>query len=161
MITVKKPTEEELRDFLMRKFLEEQLNKEAEEYNDKSLADYKQRLMKVTPILLRKFLAEKGVSFRCPSCGSDELTVPENTTVQSENLPSNFNELPEAEREMVFDALMSSYVAYVTWGDESRVSGLRKSYYQVHCLNCGHLSLYRSAAVLNWLENIEKAGEKE
>ncbi|EBP5350230.1 hypothetical protein XQ60_01715 [Salmonella enterica] len=31
-------------------------------------------------------------------------------------------------------------------------SGIRKSYYMVHCLNCGYLSLYRSSAVLSWLE---------
>lgn len=161
MITVKKPTEEELRNFVMRKFLEEQLNKETEEYNEEKLANYKQRLMKVTPTLFRKFLAEKGAAFHCLSCGSNELTVPESTTLQSEKLPDNFSSLPEAEREMITDALIRSYVSYVTWGNENRVSGLRKSYYQVHCLNCGHLSLYRSAAVLNWLENIEKAGEKE
>jgi predicted nucleic-acid-binding Zn-ribbon protein len=161
MITVKKPTEDELRDFLTQKFLEEQFGKEAEENNSKSLADYKQRLMRVTPTLFRKFLAEKGAAFHCLSCGSNELTVPESTTLQSEKLPDNFSSLPDAEREMITDALIRSYVSYVTWGDESRVSGLRKSYYQVHCLNCGHLSLYRSVAVLHWLENIDKAGEKE
>ncbi|CRL46140.1 hypothetical protein SGGMMB4_04487 [Sodalis glossinidius str. 'morsitans'] len=140
----------------MRKFLEEQLNKEAKERKNKKLANYKQTLMQVTSVLFRKFLAEKGVSFCCPSCGSDELTVPERRLLQSKKFVANFNSLPVAEKK---DALINSYVSYLTWGDESCLSGLIKSYYQVHCLNCGHLSLYRSIAVLQWLENLEKVCE--
>ncbi|WP_148297064.1 hypothetical protein [Candidatus Sodalis pierantonius] len=82
--------------------------------------------------------------------------MPEKRLLQRKKFASNFNRLPVAEKE---DALISSYVSYLTWGDESCVSGLIKSYYQVHCLNCGHLSLYRSIVVLQWIANLEKACE--
>lgn len=29
----------------------------------------------------------------------------------------------------------------------------------VHCLNCGYLSLYRTSAVLNWLEKDKAQGD--
>lgn len=160
-IKVKHPNEEELRNFLLRTYLEDQIKKEAEEHNRKEIYNYKQRLLAVTPVLFRKFLAEKGVSFRCPSCGSDDLTVPESATMQTEKLPENFNSLSSTERGMIVDSLLHYYVSYVTWGEGSHVSHLRKSYYQVHCLNCGHLSLYRSVTVLNWLENLDKESEEE
>lgn len=160
-IEVKQPTEEELRDFLMRKFLEEQLNKSAEEHTNKKVNAYKKRLHRVTPTLFRQFLADKGVLFRCPSCGSDDLSVPESFTMQPNKIPGDFLSLPEDKQVELVEKLTDAHVSYVSLGNMGPVSGLIKSYYQVHCLNCGHLSLYRSVTVLNWLENLEKVSEKE
>ncbi|HFJ4329217.1 hypothetical protein [Serratia liquefaciens] len=161
MIEVKKPTEEELRDFTTRKFLEEQFNKSVEAQQNKKINEYKKRLHKITPTLFRQFLTDKGVPFRCPSCGSDDLSVPESFTMQSNKIPGDFLKLPEDKQEELVETLTDSHVSYVTLGNMGPVTGLIKSYYQVHCLNCGHLSLYRSATVLNWLKKIDKVGEKE
>ncbi|EHX63488.1 hypothetical protein ECDEC13B_1631 [Escherichia coli DEC13B] len=45
-------------------------------------------------------------------------------------------------------------------GDVKSIPDMRKTYYTLHCLNCGYLSLYRTSAVLKWLEK-DKAQDGE
>ncbi|ENA8270593.1 hypothetical protein ABGX67_000496 [Salmonella enterica] len=59
---IKQPTEDELWEFLLRKYLDEQSNQELDKVNKearKHVEKYKDRLMKVTPDLFFHFLSEK------------------------------------------------------------------------------------------------------
>ncbi|CNH93823.1 hypothetical protein ABQG65_22495 [Yersinia alsatica] len=161
MITVNRPTEEEMRDFLLRKYIEEQLNQEAEEDRKMKEEKYKQRLMKVSPALFLRFLEEKGVSLRCPSCNSSELSIPESFTMRSEKLPASTGSSPDTQQRDVNKLLSDPYVSYIPLGNKLNLSGLIKSYYQIHCNNCGHLSLYRTVTVLKWLENFDRESDEE
>ncbi|EAV5088658.1 hypothetical protein ABVL59_004815 [Salmonella enterica] len=153
---IKQPTEDALWEFLLRKYLEDQSNQELDEVNkeaSKHVAKYKDRLMKVTPDLFFHFLSERGVSGTCISCGSSRLSVPESRVVRwGEGKPKNFKDLTQEEQIELVENNTQCFVSYTSFGDVRRPSGIRKSYYMVHCLNCGYLSLYRSSAVLNWLE---------
>lgn len=162
---IKKPTDNELQDFLLRKFLEEKINQDAKKEADAWADKYKQRLMKVTPQVLYNFLRDRGISAFCASCGAAELSVPESSSAQFEMLKSEasieqstFGSTHNASFPTV---LKSSYVSYTTLDGQDNLRYLRGTYYPVHCLRCGHLSLYRTATVLNWLELLEKKGEKE
>ncbi|EAY4420355.1 hypothetical protein LGG40_002910 [Salmonella enterica] len=153
---IKQPTEDELREFLLCKYLEAQSNQELYEVNKetrKSVAKYKDRLMNVTPELFFRFLSEKGVSGMCISCGSSRLSVPESSIVRwAEGRPKNFKDFTQEEQIELVKNNTQRYVSYTSFDDANKPSGIRKSYYMVHCLNCGYLSLYRSSAVLSWLE---------
>ncbi|EAY8115199.1 hypothetical protein V4E24_000863 [Salmonella enterica] len=152
---IKQPTEEELKDFLLRKYLEEKFNQDIQDANEESrkyVKKYEERLIKVTPDHFFRFLSEKGVSGTCVSCGSSKLSVPEGGIVRGEKLPENFDDLTQEEKIQLIKNNVQNYVSYVSFEDVRKPSGIGKSYYMVHCLNCGYLSLYRSAAVLNWLE---------
>lgn len=154
---IKPPSEEELHEFLLWKYLEYKSSQEVQEINKEALSHvkrYRERLMKVTPDLFFRFLSEKGVSGACISCGSLRLSVPESSVVQwAENeRPENFKNLTQEEQVELVANNTQRYVSYASLGDVKRPSGIRKSYYMVHCLNCGYLSLYRTSAVLNWLE---------
>ncbi|WP_422527948.1 hypothetical protein [Serratia fonticola] len=160
-IEVKQPTEEELRDFLMRKFLEEKLNQEAAEARKKTEEKYIQRLRKVSPDLFLLFLSQKGVPLVCPSCGSSSLSIPESFTMEKVKQPSASDNLSHTDQGDAPQSLPDTYVSYIPLGDRNYLLALIKSYYQVHCMNCGHLTLYRSATVLNWLEKINLESEAE
>ncbi|EHH3357831.1 hypothetical protein ACK1W8_002193 [Salmonella enterica] len=160
---IKQPTEDELWEFLLRKYLDEQSNQELDKVNKearKHVEKYKDRLMKVTPDLFFHFLSEKGVSGTCISCGSSRLSVPESSIVRwSEGVPKNFKDLTQEEQIELVEKNTLRYVSYTSFRDVKRPSGIRKSYYMVHCLNCGYLSLYRTSAVLNWLEKDKAQGD--
>ncbi|HCF7883289.1 TPA: hypothetical protein NIU34_000446 [Klebsiella oxytoca] len=55
--------------------------------------------------------------------------------------------------------MSTTYVQYVSFDGIDNPIGLMKSYYTVHCLNCGNLTLYRTKAVLDWFNALqEKSG---
>ncbi|EPU1024667.1 hypothetical protein ACJWRY_02015 [Klebsiella pneumoniae] len=156
---MKKPTEEDLKNFLLQKYLEESIitaEKTELEVKRKISERYRQRLMKVSAEDFFKYLAEKGVSRHCIACGSNKLSVPQSVELKSEGLPKNFDDLPEMEQELALDTASITYMQYVSFEDLDNPAGLRKSYYMMHCQNCGNLTLYRSSAVLNWLESKHK-----
>ncbi|SUC47004.1 Uncharacterised protein [Providencia stuartii] len=164
---VKLPTDEELKEFILNKYLEEQIKSKSdlyvENYNKRAkqaAENHKKKLMKVTPELFFQFLAEKGFSAKCVSCGSSELSVPESGFVDSEKVPDKFSSLDENTQRSIMEDATTSYVSYISFEKKpENVVGLTKSYYRMHCLNCGHLSLYRSSTVLKWLERKEGQGE--
>ncbi|MER2868127.1 hypothetical protein ABTW46_03085 [Morganella morganii] len=157
---IKQPTDEELKAFLLKKYTEEIMNKMLEHDTDqankstkKAINKYKDRLMQVTPELFFEFLVTKGVSLKCNSCGAEELSVPEGSFVDSEKVPDNFSELDEAQKREVMNQATTRYVSYTILDkNKDSLHGLLRSYYRVHCLNCGNLSLYRSSSVLQWFE---------
>lgn len=156
---IKKPTEQELQDFLMRKYLEEKLNEEFTEHasaKQRVVEKHKQNLKKINAEAFFKFLAEKGVSRKCVACGSEKLSVPQGMEIATEKMPENFNELSSAEQGMFIDAMSTTYVQYVSFDGMDNPIGLTKSYYTVHCLNCGNLTLYRTKAVLNWFNALQE-----
>ncbi|HDY3604530.1 TPA: hypothetical protein RQ360_001281 [Klebsiella michiganensis] len=160
---MKEPTEQELRDFLLRKYYEEQLNDKNDALNniEQKVTDrYRSRLRSVDAEMLFKYLSEKSVSRHCQACGSEKLSVPQTGYIKTEQLPKDFDALGEAERGMIEDALSARYVQYVSFGNLNSIVGLRKSYYMVNCLNCGNLSLYRASGVLKWLEDQGSAEAK-
>lgn len=164
---IKLPTSEELQDFLLNKYLEDKaksnlendiknINKQA----NRSIEDYKKKLMRVTPELFFQFLTEKGFSAQCVSCGAKKLSVPESSFINDDKVPNNFEKLSSDEQLEAIEQATTKFVSYISL--EKRSSGffdLVGSYYKVHCLNCGHLSLYRSSNVLKWLE--DKEGQSE
>lgn len=163
---INQPTDEELKEFLLKKYAEEIMNKMLEQDIDqadksakKAVNKYKDRLMQVTPELFFKFLVAKGASLKCVSCGAQELSVPESSFLNSDKIPANFGELDESQKRAVMAQATTRYVSYITF-DKKKDSfhGLLQSYYKVHCLNCGNLSLYRSSSALQWLE--ESKGEQ-
>ncbi|MEX9845426.1 hypothetical protein AB7W67_07830 [Providencia rettgeri] len=163
----KRPTDDELKEFLLDKYIEEKLQDHADHikasYNknlNRSIERYKKKLAKVTPKLFFAFLTEKGFSAKCVSCGSSNLSVPESGTLNSEKLPENFSTLDDETKRSIMDEAMSSHVSYTSFEEKPNgIVGLSKSYYKMHCLNCGHLSLYRTSTVLKWLE--DKEGNNE
>ncbi|WP_273818150.1 hypothetical protein [Providencia rettgeri] len=164
---VKHPTDEELKEFLLNKYLEEKtkfnLERSLEDLNkraNRSAKDYKEKLTKITPQLFFQFLTEKGFSAQCISCGAKELSVPESGFLDDDKIPANFEELNKAEQTEAIEQATTKYVSYIFL--EKRSSDffdLVGSYYKMHCLNCGHLSLYRSSTVLKWLESKEGKSE--
>lgn len=155
---IKEPTEQELRDFLMRKFFEDKLKPEnSANYAEmkQHMKKNKQNLMRVTAEILFKYLAQKGVSRKCLGCGSEKLSVPQMMHIKLEGIPENFGQLPEVEREMILDSVRIMYVRYVSFEGEDDPMGLLNSYYTVHCNNCGNLTLYRAMTVLDWLNSLE------
>ncbi|HBV2138073.1 hypothetical protein [Klebsiella pneumoniae] len=155
-----KPTDKELHEFLLKKYYEEEIFRERADEREKIALKYKRRLMTVTPHILFDFLREKGASLSCPSCGSNQLSVPERLSMQTESpwVASSQEGTTQSDPSAM---LSRSYVGYIILdGDEENIHSLRRSYYPVHCTNCGRLSLYRSASVLSWLEN-KAEGEKE
>ncbi|HHT0026183.1 TPA: hypothetical protein ACTW97_002220 [Klebsiella michiganensis] len=158
---IKEPTEQELRDFLLKKFYEEKLNSKIDllNGNEQEVTDkYRSRLRTIDAEMLFKYLSEKGISGHCLACGSDKLSVPQTGYIKTDGFPDNFDSLGDAERDMIEDAQSVQYVQYVAFGNLNTIAGLRKSYYIVNCLNCGHLSLYRSSAVLKWFEDHNPQG---
>ncbi|EFJ2947432.1 TPA: hypothetical protein ACYQQO_002014 [Escherichia coli] len=145
------PTDEELRDFLLKKYLEEQFQNEINGSNQKDIKQHEELLKEVTPEIFFRFLSEKGVSGACISCGSSKLSAPENRVICIDKIPDDFKKLTKEEQHNVVKGLAQRYVAYVAFGDTNTPSGV-SSYYMVHCLNCGYLSLYRTSEVLKWLE---------
>ncbi|MGA6677904.1 hypothetical protein [Escherichia coli] len=148
----KYPTDEDLKNFLLKKYLEEQFQNEINESNQKDIKKYEERLQEVTPEIFFRFLSEKGVSGACVSCGSPKLSVPESRVIRAEKIAKEFKKLSQEEQNKVDEGLAQRYVTYVAFGDTLSPSGINKIYYVVHCLNCGYLSLYRASAVLKWLE---------
>lgn len=161
---MKEPTEQELRDFLRQKYLEDKIKVEVAEHSkskERVIERYRNRLMKVNAELLFKFLADKGVSRRCIACGSDTLSVPQGVQIKSDGLPENYGQLSLLEQEKFIDAVSTTYVQYVSFEGTNVPNGLIKSYYTVHCMNCGNLTLYRASTVLKWLESQQKNVEVE
>lgn len=161
---MKEPTEQELRDFLRQKYLEDQIKDEVAGYSkskEKVIERYRDRLMKVNAELFFKFLADKGVSRRCIACGSDALSVPQAVQIKSDGLPENYEQLSQLEQGKFIDAVSTTYVQYVSFEGTNDPNGLIKSYYTVHCANCGNLTLYRASTVLKWLESQKNNVEVE
>lgn len=158
---IKKPTDKDLQDFLLRKFLEERLNKDTGSNRDGASEQYKKRLMKITPQVFYKFLHDNGVTLNCLSCGADELSFPESYMMQTEMLALGIPDEPECSDPSVPKVFSHPYVSYTTLNGKEDLRSLRKSYYPVHCLKCGHLSLYRTATVLMWIEGLKKEGCEE
>lgn len=154
---IKKPTKKELYDYLLSKYIEDKCKEEADEINKKSMSrvkKHKERLMEITPEIFFRFLSEKGVSSVCPSCGSSRLSAPESMDLcwDKNKKPENFNNLPLEKQSELIKENIKHYVSYTFWGDVKSIPDMRKTYYMLHCLNCGYLSLYRTSAVLKWLE---------
>ncbi|EFM9182926.1 TPA: hypothetical protein ACH9SQ_001462 [Escherichia coli] len=162
---IKKPTKKELYDYLLSKYIEDKCKEEADEINKKSMSrvkKHKERLMEITPEIFFRFLSEKGVSSVCPSCGSARLSIPESMDLcwDKNKKPENFNNLPLEEQSELIKENIKHYVSYTFFGDVKSIPDMRKTYYTLHCLNCGYLSLYRTSAVLKWLEK-DKAQDGE
>lgn len=159
------PAKQELQDFLQRMYMEEKLNAESANLEKDSIQKYQQKLMKINAKIFFRFLMEKGVSNGCLACGSGQLSVPESIEFLGENVPEDFELLSTEEKMKYVQITKATYLRYVSFDGVDSLIGLRRSYYQVHCLNCGNLTLYRTAAVLNWLESqrvkMEGSNEQE
>ncbi|HFD3264491.1 hypothetical protein [Klebsiella quasipneumoniae] len=159
---MKEPTEQELRDFLLRKYLEEKIDLEHEAnaaHFNGIMQRNKQKLMEVDAATFFKFLSAKGVERKCAACGSEKLTVPETTDLKAKDMPENYEQLPPLEQGFLLGFKGTTYVHYVSF-DENNPFVIDKSYYTVHCQNCGNLTLYRTKAVLEWLSSLQdKSGE--
>ncbi|HGR4956373.1 TPA: hypothetical protein ACLPEC_000073 [Klebsiella aerogenes] len=156
---IKEPTEQELRDFLKQKYIEEKLNEEFKGHADakqRVIEKQKQNLKKISAEAFFKYLADKGVSRKCVACGSEKLSVPQAVEIATEKMPENFDELSTLEQGMLIDAMSSTYVQYVSFDGIDNPIGLTRSYYTVHCLNCGNLTLYRTKPVLNWFNALQE-----
>ncbi|HIC1788885.1 TPA: hypothetical protein ACW0I5_002709 [Escherichia coli] len=146
------PTDEELKNFLLKKYLEEQFQNEINESNQKAIKQHEERLQQVTPEIFFRFLSEKGVSGACVSCGSPKLSAPENRVLRVDKIPKTPESLTKDEQSNLATELTRCYVNYAVFGDAGTLSSVNKCYYMVHCLNCGYLGLYRASEVLKWLE---------
>ncbi|EIX4509137.1 hypothetical protein MKI77_003067 [Escherichia coli] len=149
---LKSPTDEELKNFLLKKYIEEQVQNKINESNQKTIKQHEERLQGVTPEIFFRFLSEKGVSGACVSCGSSKLSAPENRVIRVDKIPETFKTLTKDEHSNLATELTQCYVNYVVFGDTGTLSSVSQCYYMVHCLNCGYLGLYRASEVLKWLD---------
>jgi hypothetical protein len=160
---IKKPTDEELHEFLMIKYIEYQLTQQQKEFNKESESRkvaFENDLRKITPQLFSRFLDAKGVSKNCTLCGSDALSVPEGGIIEGVTLPDNFDQMKTDEQSRFFQSGKVTYVGYTTLGGKSLSDLLTKTYYPMHCLNCGNLNLIRVRKVLAWVKH-ESAKEDQ
>ncbi|PXM41904.1 hypothetical protein DMT39_14785 [Klebsiella variicola] len=142
--------DDELKKYLTKLYLEENLDKKADEDSQKIVKQQTEKLRQITPMLFFQFLAEKGVSGKCISCGSEKLSVPQAFSLEGIKAPA-------IENGKINDDLLRSppYVQYVSFDDVDQPRGILNSYYQMNCLNCGHLTLYRASVVLKWFARQE------
>lgn len=153
------PTDDQLKHFLITQFFEYQMKQEMEELNkgsNEQIEKFKSRLQKVTPRLFARYLEAKGVSKNCTLCGEDALSVPEGGVIDGKALPKNYHQMTTDEQRAFFNSGMVTYVSYMQLGGESLADLRHKTYYPMHCLNCGNLNLIRVSKVLDWIEKETK-----
>lgn len=143
-------SDDDLKNHLIKLYLEEKFNKKTDEDSKKIVEKQMEKLRQITPMLFFQFLAERGVSGKCVSCGSEKLSVPQAFSLEGIKAPA-------IENEKINDDLLRSppYVQYVSFDDVDQPRGILNSYYQMNCLNCGHLTLYRASVVLKWFARQE------
>lgn len=151
-------SEEDLKNFLIRKYMEEQITQDVAPHNEDVLSKYKSRLKEVTPDKLFEFLAEKGVSLDCPACGAIQLSVPARYNTQIEQLSvADEDEITDGnvKDHDSYKMLTKVYASFLSLGGGQSIADIRRSYYPLHCLNCGNLSLFRTSTVLKWIEKMD------
>ncbi|ELV2770953.1 hypothetical protein QYE92_03500 [Enterobacter cloacae subsp. cloacae] len=148
-----KPTNEELHEFLMLKFVEYQMEQQlkvSNAENVKAIEQWEKRLREVTPEIFTKYLEEKGASHKCSLCGEESLSVPEGMTVNPNLKPEHYANMSIDERSKVFEANLVSYVQWTNLGSNTLFDLKSRTYYMMNCLNCGNLTLIRCRYVLDW-----------
>lgn len=152
------PTEEQLKEFLLLKYVEHEaklrmqdINQGAKEHKN----EFEEHLQKVTPRDFADYLDAKGIRKTCVLCGSESLSVPEGGTIGGLTLPADFDERTQEEKRSFFTSGKVTYVGYITLG-EKLSDVFTKTYYPMHCLNCGNLHLIRVRKVLDWLKEQSK-----
>ncbi|MGJ0477926.1 hypothetical protein ACR6AP_25015 [Klebsiella variicola] len=155
---MKEPSEQELRDFLIRKYLDEKIDPDLEPhyaYMTEMMHRYKQELMEINADTFFKFLSEKGVARKCAACGSEKLTVPEVKELKAKDTPESFDQLNPFEQGFLMGFKGTTYVQYVSLERNDHPANIEKSYYMVHCQNCGNLTMYRTKVVLDWFRSLQ------
>ncbi|HHR1550280.1 MULTISPECIES: hypothetical protein [Klebsiella] len=155
---INKPTDEQLQEFLMFKYLEHQAKLNMQDINqheEDRKAQFEAELRKVTPRDFANYLDAKGIRKTCVLCGSESLSVPEGGVIDSLTLPADFDERTREEKQSFFTTGKVTYVGYITLGEKFS-DVLTKTYYPMHCLNCGNLHLIRVRKVLDWLKDQSK-----
>ncbi|HCE9037655.1 TPA: hypothetical protein U6M17_001393 [Klebsiella pneumoniae] len=143
-------SDDDLKNHLIKLYLEEKFNKKTDEDSKKIVEKQMEKLRQITPMLFFQFLADRGVSGKCVSCGSEKLSVPQAFSLEGIKAPAIEN------GNINGDLLRSPpYVQYVSFDDVDQPRGILNSYYQMNCLNCGHLTLYRASVVLKWFARQE------
>lgn len=144
--------DDDLKNYLLKLYLEEKLNKQTDEDSKKIVEKQMEKLRQITPMLFFQFLAEKGVSGKCISCGSEKLSVPQVLNLKKETT------VVEGAGFSIDSLRPASFAQFVSFEDVEKPSGILKTYFIMNCLNCGHLTLYRASTVLKWFE---RQGSKE
>lgn len=147
-------SDDDLKNFLIKLYLEERLNKKIVEESQQIVEKETEKLRQITPMLFFQFLSEKGVSGKCISCGSEKLSVPQVLNLKKETM------VIEGEGFAVDSLRPASFAQFVSFDDVEKPSGILKTYYVMNCLNCGHLTLYRASTVLKWFERQKLKGEE-
>lgn len=116
----------------------------------KHSARVEKSLKKITPALFSKFLIEKGVSQKCLSCGSTKIVVPESTDLIAANGELISYNFPLDEERAKEPEKFIDYVSYSKIDPERSIS-FSNAQYTVHCMNCGFMTQYKAAIVIDWL----------
>lgn len=128
-------------------------------YSDKQIEEHKtqifNKLSKVTPQLFAEFMATRGASTTCISCGSRNLSVPETLTFVDNAIPEGFGAMTPAQQVAVIKKAKRINVVHYLIGNPS-VPLLSDFEFRVNCANCGHVSLYRAHPIVQWIEEQEE-----
>lgn len=161
---IKPPTKQEMEDFLNELYIKNQFDKVNEEFKkekEESIKAIRQEMTKVTPELFTEFLRVKGVKQECSRCGHDKYSIPESMTFRRELLRSDYDQLSGEDRIAATMDGVVSFVPFLTIGDADSRDIIFNSYFPTHCVNCGHLNLYRTKAVTTWIDNKDSDEEKQ
>ncbi len=132
------------------------LTEAAEKQREDFVKKNYRRLQLVTPDLFSKYLSEKGVSDRCLACGHHALTTPETMGFDSSRSSTPSKKTSEMTGEELNIYTAEAAVNYVTPSIiDSNRSGMVSNYqYRMICQNCGHISYFRAANVVYWVEDL-------
>ncbi|MFN1130424.1 hypothetical protein ACJK9F_002977 [Lelliottia nimipressuralis] len=148
-----KPTDDELHEFLMLKYIEFQMEQHQKVHNsdnDKAIQQWEVELRRITPEIFTRYLDDRGASHKCSLCGEESLSVPEGVTVSPNIKPEHYAKLSLEERDKFFEANLISYVQWTNLGSNTLFDIKSRTYYMMHCLHCGNLTLIRCRFVIDW-----------
>lgn len=148
-----KPTDEQLHEFLMLKYIEYQMEQNIKKHNadhNSAVEEWEDQLRKISPDTFTRYLDDKGARHECSLCGESSLSVPEGMTINPAVKPEFITEPTIEQRESFYTENMIRYVQWVNLGTNKINDMKNKTYYMMHCLNCGNLSLIRSRYVIDW-----------
>ncbi|HFI1904539.1 TPA: hypothetical protein ACGPMP_002017 [Enterobacter roggenkampii] len=156
-MNTKKPSDDELKEFLLKMYLEEVQAEEEIARKAKEHKEIHETLRKLAPTEFYEYLSEQNPPIRCSICGNSKFSTPTTSTVDRSKLPANMSELTKDEQKLAREAARRLLVTYTFLTDMSGEVDYKKAYYPLHCRTCGHLDLFRASVINLWKEQKEKA----